>query len=94
MNQYSRIWINGKLTHFAINGVPQPLAGEERADWPLPLVPLKLLAKPGDRGAGDIIARVIGPIGGDAFKIWHKRLFGKACGCTARQENLNERWPL
>src|SRR5437868_4728727 len=62
--------------------------------WPLALLPLKLLAKEGDRGVGDIIARTVGPIGGDAFKTWYKRIFGKDCGCGARQDVLNARWPL
>ena len=63
-------------------------------DWPTILLPLKNLAKPGDKGAGDIIARIIGPIGGDAFKKWYKTLFGKDCGCWHRQDVLNARWPL
>lgn len=62
--------------------------------WPMVLLPLKLLAKPNDRGAGDIIARTIGPIGGEAFKKWYKTLFGRDCGCGNRQESLNARWPL
>ena len=62
--------------------------------WPMILLPLKALAKTGDKGAGDIIARVIGPIGGDAFKAWHQKLFGKPCGCANRQEALNARWHL
>lgn len=62
--------------------------------WPLVLIPLKALAKEGDRGSGDIIARTVGPIGGEAFKKWYKLLFGKDCGCGNRQEALNRRWPL
>ena len=57
-------------------------------------MPLKLVAIHSDRGAGDIIARVIGPIGGTAFKKWYKTLFGKDCGCGTRQEKLNARWPI
>jgi hypothetical protein len=79
---------------------PVPLPMEPRGTrnveepWPVALLPLKLLAKAGDRGAGDVIARVIGPIGGDSFKNWYKKIFGKGCGCGARQEALNTRWPL
>jgi len=69
--------------------VPRP-----KPEWPAVLLPLKLLAEPGDRGAGDIIARKIGPIGGDVFKFWFKMTFGKSCGCGKRQEALNQRWPL
>jgi hypothetical protein len=65
-----------------------------RSDWPAALKPLKLLAKPGDRGAGDIIARTVGPIGGDAFKKWWKLVVGRDCGCAGRQDKLNARYPL
>jgi hypothetical protein len=70
--------------------MPLPVAQR----WPTVLLPLKVMAVPEDRGAGDIIARVIGPIGGDTFKIWYRRLFGRSCGCGNRQEVLNRRWPL
>ena len=46
-----------------------------------------------DRGAGDTIARIIGPIGGDAYKAWFLETFGVKCGCTERQEKLNEQFP-
>lgn len=65
-----------------------------RAEWPLLAKPLKLMAKPTDRGLGDIVARVVGPVGGDAFKLWYKRTFGRDCGCGDRQKFLNTRFPL
>jgi len=65
-----------------------------RQDWPLLLRPMKLLAKPTDRGLGDIVERTIGPVGGDAYKLWYRTTFGKTCGCTKRKDNLNERYPL
>jgi hypothetical protein len=70
---------------------PKPI---EPQPWPVALLPLKLLRQPTDRGAGDIIARVIGPIGGDAFKAWYKKILGGDCGCNARQADWNARWPL
>ena len=63
-------------------------------EWPLLLRPLKLLARDGDRGLGDIVARTVGPAGGDAFKAWHLRAFGRDCGCGDRQASLNARYPL
>ena len=54
---------------------------------------IKLMRTPEDSGVGDTIARVIGPIGGDAYKQWFLETFGKACGCTERQDQLNERFP-
>lgn len=62
--------------------------------WPVLMLPLKLLAKPEDKGLGDIVARTIGPLGGDAFKVWYQALFGQSCGCDARQEVWNQKWPL
>ena len=66
--------------------IPQP--------WPIYARPLKLLAISGDKGLGDIIARTIGPIGGDAYKAWFKLAFGKSCGCTERQNSLNQKFPI
>lgn len=63
-------------------------------NWPLLLQPLKLLAQPMDKGLGDIVARTIGPIGGDVYKSWYQRIFGKPCGCDERQETLNRDYPL
>lgn len=62
--------------------------------WPTLLRPMKWLAKSEDKGLGDIIARVVGPVGGDAFKVWYKATFGTACDCEARQEEWNARYPL
>lgn len=53
----------------------------------------KLLRTPEDTGIGDTIARLVGPVGGDAYKKWFKDTFGKSCGCTERQQDLNERFP-
>ncbi len=62
--------------------------------WPFGIRWLKILAKSSDRGVGDIMARVIGLFGGDAFKSWLKKTIGKDCGCDSRQASLNARWPL
>ncbi len=62
--------------------------------WFLQLNVMRLLAKPTDRGLGDIVERTIGPVGGDAYKFWYEKTFSKPCGCTKRKDNLNERFPL
>jgi hypothetical protein len=54
---------------------------------------LKLLRAPEDVGVGDTLARIVGPIGGDAYKKWYLETFGKSCGCTERQQTLNELFP-
>ncbi len=58
------------------------------------LMPMKALAVEGDKGLGDIIARVIGPIGGDAVKEWWPTIFGTSCKCSIRQSEWNDRFPL
>lgn len=64
------------------------------APWPAYLLPLKLLKQEEDRGLGDIVARTIGPVGGDAFKDWYREKFGQDCGCRDRQIHLNRLYPL
>ena len=63
-------------------------------EWPLALQLLAKLAKPTDKGLGDVIERIIGPIGGNAFKTWFKRATGRDCGCGHRKQILNELYPL
>ena len=63
-------------------------------EWPMPIKALKMFSKKEDRGIGDTIARVVGPIGGEAYKRWHLREFGKPCGCAERQQRLNQKYPL
>jgi hypothetical protein len=94
MNTVTKRVVNGVVVEYTINGVGVVRHSPVNREWPAALLPLKVLAKPGDRGAGDIIARVIGPIGGYAFKTWYRRMFGTDCGCGHRQEVLNARWPL
>lgn len=67
---------------------------EHKKPWPLLARPLKLMAKPEDRGLGDIVARTVGPVGGDAFKAWFVEAFGRDCGCGDRQVWLNIHFPL
>lgn len=73
--------------------LPPASAAIPRSDWPLWVTVLSKMRAKDDRGAGDTIARVVGPIGGEAFKKWHEKTFGQSCGCSERQESLNERYP-
>lgn len=65
-----------------------------RDQWPAWAKALALVRKPDDSGLGDVIARIVGPIGGDAYKAWHMRTFGESCGCADRQAGLNAKYPL
>lgn len=73
---------------------PKPISPEPLDRWPVWVRAAALLAKPDDKGLGDVIARTVGPIGGDAYKTWFKRVTGKPCGCSERQETLNAIYPL
>jgi len=96
---YQRV-VDGEIVEFTIDGVnqlgksPPPPPMVIKSKWPVILQPMRLLAQPQDKGLGDIIARTIGPLGGEAFKDWYKRLFGRDCNCNARQEAWNAMYPL
>ena len=68
---------------------PQPV----ELPWPAWALAVKALASPEDKGVGDTIARIVGPIGGNSYKLWFKATFGKPCGCTERQSAFNHRFP-
>ncbi len=63
-------------------------------DWPLLLRPMKLLSKSGDIGLGDIVTHLIGEENSETFKKWFKEVFKHDCGCNARKEYLNTKYPL
>jgi hypothetical protein len=65
-----------------------------RAEWPLPIKALAMLASATDQGIGDVIARLIGPVGGDAYKMWYLATFGRSCGCSERHSEFNSKYPL
>jgi hypothetical protein len=73
---------------------PAPgLEAMPRSQWPLGIALVAMLARPEDRGIGDTVARVVGPVGGDLFKAWYRRVTGQDCGCGTRQESLNATYP-
>ena len=73
---------------------PKPVAPAPKDKWPAWVNKVALLSKPGDKGIGDVIARTVGPIGGDAYKAWFQKVTGRPCGCSERQKTLNEIYPL
>lgn len=64
------------------------------SDWPLWAKALKLLAKPEDKGIGDVVARTIGSETSQAFKTWFKKTFNRDCGCAGRHAQWNAMYPL
>ncbi len=65
-----------------------------RKDWPWWTKALALIAKSEDKGIGDVVVRTIGPTNSDAFKKWYKRIFGEDCGCSRREIEWNQKYPL
>lgn len=73
---------------------PRPHLAYALKPWPILLRPLRKLAQPGEHGLGDILARLLAPLGGTTYKRWHLQFFGRPCGCSTRQSLLNHRYPL
>jgi hypothetical protein len=100
MSVFQHKFVKGVLVEYLIDGVPQPITQDgqpvrlPKPDWPVIVRPMKRFAKEGDKGLGDIVERVIGPVGGHAYKIWYQATFGEPCGCEKRIDRLNERFPL
>lgn len=72
---------------------PQPLP---RAKWPGHIRQMAELQLPADRGVGDTVARIIGPFGSDAFKLWYAEVRGvwsKTCRCGEWHALWNARYP-
>lgn len=74
--------------------VKKPTAVPSMERWPLWAKALKIVAKRQDKGIGDVVARIIGEENSEAFKAWHLKTFGKACGCKGRQDRWNRMYPL
>jgi hypothetical protein len=62
--------------------------------WPLRFRLLAKLATPQDAGLGDVVERIVGPVGGSAFKKWFKLATRRDCGCNQRIQTWNELYPL
>ncbi len=73
---------------------PEKFKAVPRKDWPLWAKALAMIAKPEDKGIGDVVARTIGAENSEAFKKWFKATTGKDCGCTGRHRRLNIEYPL
>ena len=63
-----------------------------RDKWPIWAILVALNASEADTGVGDTIARTVGVFGGEAVKAWFKS-HGKDCGCDARQDTFNAKYP-
>lgn len=64
------------------------------SQWPTILEPLKLLAREGDKGMGDIVDREIAKVNSEKYKHWFQGVFGQSCKCTWSKEYLNMKYPL
>lgn len=64
-----------------------------KSDWPAWALFFETIRIETDSGVGDTVARLIARLGGDRFKSWFQKTFGKDCGCNDRQALLNSRYP-
>ncbi len=60
--------------------------------WPRRIRLVARLRTSADRGVGDTLERLAGGFG-RAFKRMHRLIFGRACGCEARRDQLNRTYP-
>lgn len=63
-----------------------------REKWPLWARVVAERAVPGEAGVGSTMHRLAGTLG-LAFESFYQRVVGKSCGCAARAESLDERYP-
>lgn len=71
---------------------PQPDAARSDSEWPLIVRLLALRKREGEAGLGDTVHRLAEALGG----VWMTRMLhriGVECGCQARREALNARYP-
>lgn len=61
--------------------------------WPTMARMVAKLRRPEDKGLGDTVARNIKWLKGDTLASWYKKLTGKDCGCSDRQQALNTDYP-
>lgn len=73
-------------------GTPSPAMAVPPEQWPAWANQIAGSRQPGDLGVGDTFARQLGKAG-ETFKAGFKRLFGRDCGCDARQEAWNRLYP-
>lgn len=86
--------LDGSVSFPAPVRLNKPKATHTMGRWPLWAKALKVLAKPEDKGVGDVVARIIGDENSEAFRIWYLKTFGKPCGCNGRQDRWNRIYPL
>lgn len=80
--------------NFVTTVAPDRSPAVPRDSWPIWAKAMAMIATKEDKGLGDVIARTIGPVGGDAFKAWFEKTLKRPCGCAERQESLNAQYPL
>ena len=84
--------IHTPVTHNVLPVTSMPSVPRDKL--PLAVKGIAMLAKPEDRGVGDIVERMAKIAGGKTLAQWYKELTGKDCGCANRKERLNRMYPL
>lgn len=73
---------------------PRPVQPVPRDRWPFSARTLARLARPGERGLGTVLTRLLGNVGGEVYKRWFVRIVGRPCGCTDMATKLDVMYPL
>jgi hypothetical protein len=90
----TKIGIESQPQATAVQATAKPIKPIPRDQWEPWINAVAKMARPEDKGIGDVIARTIGPVGGSLFKSWFFATFGRKCRCNARQSALNAKYPL
>lgn len=61
--------------------------------WPLWAKQISAWKQLPDKGVGDTAKRILGDLGGEAFKKGFKAFFGYDCGCELRRTTWNKKYP-
>lgn len=87
-------WVASRVPqNFTMFQDGRPNIGIRRSDWPAWAKAVALLKNDTDVGVGTTVERVIGPIGGDKFKEYYKKLTGHPCSCGIRRDQLDAHYP-
>lgn len=86
-----RVW-KGLPVTTVVTVAASPPVESDPSKWPRLARLVHRRRRPGERGVGDTIERLLGA-SGERFKVWFKRITGYDCGCDDRRDKLNASYP-
>jgi hypothetical protein len=88
-----RLGLFGGKPSLGTCGMCGKIAPLPMAEWPRWARWLERRRRPGERGIGDTLTRLLDTRGGAAWKRWYKAILGRECGCGERGERMNRAFP-